>query len=92
MKVSALTAYVDKKNRWNAIFKGPQLSLQSFEDRVNIAQSLDSDLSPENLSCDGELPRAEVARRYKELTAAANELARLDPVAAKSIYEIYTGE
>ena len=33
-----------------------------------------SQLSPENLSCDGELPRSEQRRRYRALT---NELQRL---------------
>ena len=31
-------------------------------------------LSPENLSCDGELPRAEVRRRHKKLTAEWKKL------------------
>jgi hypothetical protein len=57
-----------------------------------VAACLDSDLSPENLTCDGELSRAEIVRRHRVLTAAATELARVDPVAAKAIYELYTGE
>jgi hypothetical protein len=57
-----------------------------------VAACLDSDLSPENLTCDGELSRAEIVQRHRVLTAAAAELARLDPVAAKAIYELYTGE
>jgi hypothetical protein len=40
---------------------------------------IDSALSPENLTCDGELPRAEVNRRYKELMTAARQLRQLDP-------------
>jgi hypothetical protein len=40
---------------------------------------IDSALSPENLTCDGELPRAEVNRRYKELMTAAKQLKQLDP-------------
>jgi hypothetical protein len=79
MKVSALTAYVDQKNRWNAIFNGKQYEFQSKFGRQEIAGMLDSDLSPENLTCDGELPRAEVARRYKELMTAARQLKKYDP-------------
>jgi len=90
MKVSALTAYVDQKNRWNAIFKGEQFEFQSAKGRQRIADALDADLSPENLTCDGELPRAEVSRRYKTLTKAAQELVQLDPTV--KIYEFYTGE
>jgi hypothetical protein len=85
--MSALTTYVDRKNAWSKIFKGKQLSLQNSEDRKSIARSIDSDLSPENLTCDGELSRSQVQTRYKALTAAAKELARLDPVAAKEMYE-----
>ena len=90
MKVSALTAYVDQKNRWNAIFRGEQFETKTAKGRQRIANMLDSDLSPENLTCDGELPRAEVARRYKALTAASKELMQLDP--SVKIYEFYTGE
>jgi hypothetical protein len=48
---------------------------------------IDSDLSPENLSCDGELPRAVVNRRYRELTAAAKDLVKMDPSVAQYMYE-----
>jgi hypothetical protein len=44
-----------------------------------VAEMIDCALSPENLSCDGELPRAEVNRRYKELMTAAKQLKQLDP-------------
>ena len=45
----------------------------------NCIETIDSDLSPENLTCDGELPRSLVQKRYKELTMAAKELQKLDP-------------
>jgi len=87
---SALTAYVDRKNSFADIFGQRHLSLQSAEDRQRIASSIDSDLSPENLTCDGELSRAQVQARYKALTSAAQELVQLDP--SVKIYEFYTGE
>lgn len=90
--MSALTAYVDRKNAFAKILGQKQLSLQNAEDRKRIAQSIDADLSPENLTCDGELSRAQVNARYKALNGAALELAKLDPEAAKSIYELYSGE
>jgi hypothetical protein len=46
---------------------------------------IDAALSPENLTCDGELPRAEVNARYKELMTAAKQLKKLDP--AVKFYE-----
>jgi len=88
--MKALQTYVDNKNRWNAMFRGEQFEVKSAAGRKRVAQSLDADLSPENLTCDGELPRAEVARRYKSLTKAAQELMQLDP--SVKIYEFYTGE
>ena len=77
--MKALQTYIDNKNRWNAIFKGEQFELESAEGRKRVAQSLDADLSPENLTCDGELPRAEVKRRWNALASAARDLKQLDP-------------
>lgn len=88
--MKALQAYIDQKNRWNAIFKGEQFETKTAKGRQRIADSLDADLSPENLSCDGELPRAEVQRRYKALREAAVQLTALDPQV--KMYEFYTGE
>ena len=90
--MNALQTYISNKNRWNAIFKGEQFELESAEGRKRLAQSLDADLSPENLTCDGELSRKEIEMRYRLLHEAAVQLAALDPVAAKAIYELYTGE
>ena len=75
MKVSTLTVYVDRNN----IFRKTPLSLQNAKDRQSIADSIDSDLSPENLTCDGELSGSQVLARYKALTKAAFELKQLDP-------------
>ncbi len=77
--MSALTAYLDRKNSFAKLFGNKELSLQNATDRQKIADSIDCDLSPENLTCDGELPRSVVHARYKELTKAAFELKRLDP-------------
>jgi hypothetical protein len=77
--MKALQAYVDQKNKWNAIFKGAQMELATAKGRQRVADALDADLSPENLTCDGELPRSQVQARYKALTTAANQLKQLDP-------------
>ena len=75
----AIEQYVDQKNQWAGLFGGKKLSLLNKQDRQRIADSLDADLSPENLTCDGELPRAEVQKRYNFLTRAAKELKSFDP-------------
>jgi len=79
MNISTLEQYVENKNRWGAIFGSKPLSLLNKEDRQKIADSIDADMSPENLTCDGELPRAEVARRVKFLSRCAEELLSVDP-------------
>ena len=53
--MNALNQYVARKNAWNALFKGEQFTLDTAAGRQRIASSLDADLSPENLTCDGEL-------------------------------------
>jgi hypothetical protein len=77
--MKALQKYIDQKNRWNSIFKGEQYEIATAQGRQRLADQIDSALSPENLTCDGELPRAEVNRRYKELMTAAKQLKQLDP-------------
>jgi hypothetical protein len=77
--MKALKAYVEQKNSWDAIFGKKPLDLNDPADRQKIADSIDCDLSPENLTCDGELPRSIVQSRYNELTKAARELKKLDP-------------
>ena len=77
--MKSLQAFVDQKNRWNAIFNGAQYEIKTAAGRQSVADMIDAALSPENLTCDGELPRAEVTRRYNELTTAAKQLKKLDP-------------
>ena len=74
-----LEKFVDEKNHWNSFFKGEQYEITTASGRQRVADMIDSALSPENLTCDGELPRAEVNRRYKELMTAAKQLKKLDP-------------
>ena len=85
--MKALQAYIDQKNRWNSFFKGEQYEIKTAAGRQRLADQIDSALSPENLTCDGELPRAEVNRRYRALTGAAQDLIRLDPSMAQFMYE-----
>lgn len=79
MNIRTLEALVEQENRWGALFGNRPLSLLNASDRQRVAEIIDSRLSPENLSCDGELSRTEVNRRYRELTRAAQELKSIDP-------------
>lgn len=76
--MKALEAYVAQKNAWGKIFGSKPLDLNSAKDRQQIADSIDCELSPENLTCDGELSRAQVQQKYQRLTRAARELQKLD--------------
>ena len=81
-----LKQYVENKNRWNLIFNNPCYDLESAADRQRIAEALDADLSPENLTCDGELPRVQVLTRLKFLNKAVAQLLELDPDCSVYIY------
>jgi len=77
--MKALEKFIEQKNHWNSFFNGPQFEIATRAGRQRVADMIDSALSPENLTCDGELPRSEVQRRYKELMTAAKQLKKLDP-------------
>lgn len=79
MNISTLEQYVDQLNRWNQMFDGRQFSLLNSKDRQAIMNRIDSELSPENLTCDGELSRIEVDQRYHYLTRVQAELLSIDP-------------
>ena len=79
MNISTIEQYVERKNAFAKLFGTKPLSLLIAEDRQKIADSIDADLSPENLTCDGELSRSQVQARYNFLTRAAQELSSIDP-------------
>jgi hypothetical protein len=79
MNISTLEQYVEQKNSWGKIFGSKPLSLLNAADRQKIADSIDSDLSPENLTCDGELRGSQVQAKYRMLTRCAEELLSIDP-------------
>ena len=83
--MQALRKFIEQKNHWNSFFQGEQYEIATAKGRQRVADMIDSALSPENLTCDGELPRAEVNRRYRELMTAAKQLRSLDP--AVKFYE-----
>lgn len=82
-----LKAYVESRNSWAKIFGSKQLSLQNAADRQRIAEMIDADLSPENLTCDGELSTAQVRAKHANLLKVARELKAFDP--SVQIYELY---
>lgn len=85
MNISTLEAFVEQTNGWRAIFKEAPLSLLNAEDRQKIAGSIDSKLSPENLTCDGEVRGTALRQKAAYLNRAAQELLSIDP--AVKFYE-----
>jgi len=87
--MKALNALITKENQWSSMFNSKFVAYEvaTAAGRRRVAEMIDAKLSPENLTCDGELPRTEVNRRYRELTSAARELIRLDPTVSQFMYE-----
>lgn len=83
--MQALNRYLEQRNQIRAMFRQRPLSLDSAKDRQQLADDLSCALSPENLSCDGELPRSVIQRKWQMLTRVRQQLERLDP--AVSFYE-----
>jgi hypothetical protein len=79
MNISTLEQYVESKNAFGKLFGKAPLSLLNAKDRQRIADSLDADLSPENLTCDGEIRGPALQQKYRLLTLAAQQLQSIDP-------------
>lgn len=79
MNIRTLESLVAQENRWMEALGAQPLSLLRAKDRQKVAELIDSRLSPENLSCDGELSTGQVRARYRQLTRAARELISIDP-------------
>ena len=71
-----LTHYIDNRNSWNSFFpNNKQIVFPLDQKTVNdLARSLDCDLSPENLHCDGEISQAEAQRKYNYYGKVIKEL------------------
>ena len=78
MNISTIEQYVKQKNEWNSIFGNRVLTLNTTSDRQRIADMLESDLSPENLTCDGEIRGQAVIQKARFLRRAAEELLSID--------------
>lgn len=73
-----LKHYIDNRNSWNSFFPGSTaITFPLTQAEVNsIAGSLDSDLSPENLHCDGEISRTQAQNKYNYYGKVIKELDR----------------
>jgi hypothetical protein len=87
--MKALNALIKQENDWSSMFNGRFVAyeINTAAGRERVAKMIDAKLSPENLSCDGELPMTQVRARYRALTSAAQDLVNLDPSMAQHMYE-----
>ena len=72
----SLPTYFEKKRKMAEIFKR-EFDAPTKDNAVKWASYIYGDLSPENLTCDGELPRSQVQAKSRELYAALNYVCRL---------------
>ena len=70
-----LEAYVEQKNKWNAIFGHGAMNFPLAQTDANdLMNSIASELSPENLHCDGEASITHVRKKAKFLDRVQQEL------------------
>lgn len=74
-----LKQYVDQKNVWNRITNRPLMDYERLgRDEIRyLIDCIEGDLSPENLTCDGELRGEGLHRKQRMLLGARVELERL---------------
>lgn len=71
-----LKQYVDQKNLWSKLMNRPLLDPENLTGSQvrELLDSIDCDLSPENLTCDGELRGAKLQAKARMLRGAQIEL------------------
>ena len=73
-----LKQYLDHANTLGKLYGGKEYDLNNVFDRQRLAERLDCDLSPENLTCDGEVRGEALKRKHTFLTRALKQLEALE--------------
>ena len=68
MSMANLTTWMNQQNSLRKLFGEEPLVLP--RDKALVIETLECALSPENLHCDGEISRADAARKYQYLNGA----------------------
>ena len=88
-----LTHYVDNRNTWNGFFGTAPMTFPLTQSNVDdLASSLDANLSPENLHCDGEISQREAQQKYNYYGRVIQELERYctaQGLTMPRVYEYY---
>ena len=70
-----LEAYVEQKNAWNKIFSIEAINFPLTQANANeLMNMIGSELSPENLHCDGEASITHVRAKVKQLNTVTKQL------------------
>ena len=70
-----LEAYVEQKNAWNKIFSIESINFPLTQANANeLMNMIGSELSPENLHCDGEASLTHVRAKAKQLNLVSKQL------------------
>lgn len=79
MSKQHLAKYVEGKNWARRLFGEPQLDVNNLtaRDITELLDRIEGDLSPENLTCDGELRGAKLKAKHTMILGAQRELMRL---------------
>jgi hypothetical protein len=85
-----LEAYINDKNRWRRVFGQTEINTDlhklSTKEAADLFYNLGADLSPENLSCDGELRGRALLQKAALLKGAVRELEALGYTAPADAY------
>jgi hypothetical protein len=76
-----LEQYVAQYNSWNRIFDKSHVDINinniTKDQAHSLVMRLDSEMSPENLHCDGELSHSQVQTKYDHLMGVWQDLRHL---------------
>jgi hypothetical protein len=76
-----LEQYVAQYNSWNRIFDKSHVDINinniTKDQAHSLVMRLDSEMSPENLHCDGELTHSQVQTKYDHLMGVWQDLRHL---------------
>ncbi len=83
-----LAKYLEKRNFWKRLSGKPELCIENINQREaeDLLRSLACDLSPENLTCDGELRGRALQAKATMLKGAVRDLERMGYSAPEDAY------
>jgi len=83
-----LNEYISQKNVWKRLTGKPELRIEAINQREaeDLFRSLANDLSPENLTCDGELRGSALQRKAAMLKGAVRDLEWMGYTAPEDAY------